>query len=64
MKKYQLTEEDIAQDRKYWTTKYWPALHKEMVKKGERGENVYNGKQTPTHESSRILTNRCREFLR
>ena len=32
MKKNQLTE-DMAQDRKYW-----PALHKEMVKKGEKGE--------------------------
>ena len=30
MKKYQLTE-DMAQYRKYW-----PALHKEMVKEGEK----------------------------
>ena len=39
MKKYQLTE-DMAQDRKYWMTKILagprPALHKEMVKKGEK----------------------------
>ena len=35
MKKYQLTE-DMAQYRKYWTSKVLPALHKEMVKKGER----------------------------
>ena len=27
----------MAQDRKYWMTKYWPALHKEMVNKGENG---------------------------
>ena len=36
MKKYQLTE-DMAQDRKYWMTKYWPAPHKVVVKKGEKG---------------------------
>ena len=35
MKKYQLTE-DMVQDRKYWMTNI---LHKEMVKKCEKGEN-------------------------
>ena len=35
MKKYQLTE-DMAQDRKYWMTKILAALHKEMVKKGNK----------------------------
>ena len=37
MKKYQLTE-DMALYRKYWMTEYWPVMHKEMVKKGEKGE--------------------------
>ena len=36
-KKYQLTEY-MAQYKKNWILKYWPALHKEMVKKGEKGE--------------------------
>ena len=41
MKKYQLTE-DTAQDLKYLldSHKYWLALYKEMVKKGEKGEEI------------------------
>ena len=41
MKKYQLTE-DMAQDRKRWMTQILAALHKEMVKKGEKGERLEN----------------------
>ena len=37
-KKYRLTE-DMAENRKYWMTKILPALHKGMVKKGEKGES-------------------------
>ena len=41
MKKYQLTE-DMSQDRKYWMTKIMAgaALHKEMVKKAEKGAHL------------------------
>ena len=32
--------------------KYWPALHKEMVKKGEKDEKLYHGHNFVLFEGS------------